>query len=147
MASILFQEPSTSQHVPSTSTSALAIVDAAEQSGYNYWTTLALGRTRLSPNSDFYMDTTRLAEYQRYLGPECTKSKANRDGWPSYLKALIQQAAGGEGHFLKRLLERRKAQNGMTVLDDASTLAVFGTAKVQNTLWVYWTLVRRTNFV
>ena len=51
------------------------------------------------------------------------------DGWPSYLKKLVQRAAGGEEQFLKRLLERRKAQNGTTVLDDALTFAVFGTSE------------------
>ena len=72
------------------------------------------------------METTRLAEYQRYLGPECTKIKTNKH-WPSYMKAIIQHAAGGEKRFLERLLQRRKAENAMTVLDEALTIAVFGT--------------------
>ena len=124
MASILFQAPSTSQKVPPTS--GLAISDAPGQLGHNYWTTPAPSRTRLSFNSEFYMDTTRLAEFQRYSGPECAKKKANKD-WPSYLKAVIHHAAGGEEQFLKRLLERRKAKNTMTVLDDALIIAIFGT--------------------
>ena len=112
--------------MPSTSQSTED--EPAAQSGYNHWTTPSPSRTRLSLNSHFYMDKTRLAEYQRYLGPECAKTRTYRD-WASYLDALIQHAAGGEEHFLKRLLQRRKAQNGMTVLDDALTLAGFGTPK------------------
>lgn len=76
----------------------------------------------------------RLAEYQRYVGPERSKNKrvtgTDSKEYTTYLKALVQYAVGGEDVFMKRLLQRRKAkEEGLTmaVLDEALVVAMFGT--------------------
>ncbi|GAU90306.1 hypothetical protein RvY_02741 [Ramazzottius varieornatus] len=106
--------------------------DPPAEPGCNYWTSPAPHRTRLSPNSDFYMLTARLVEYQRYLGPQRSKRKqiqgaGNRE-YTGYLKALVAYAVGGEGVFVKRLLQRRRAKKEgktVTVLDEAMIVALF----------------------
>ncbi|GAU90315.1 hypothetical protein RvY_02748 [Ramazzottius varieornatus] len=128
MASVLFRPiPSTSKWPP---VGSIGPRDPPAVPGCNYWISPGPHRTRLAPSSEFYVDTTRLAEYQRYLGPECGKTTKGQHGkdWATYLKVLLQYAAGGEEQFLKRLLERRKAkQEGQVtaVLDDALVLAIF----------------------
>ncbi|GAU95940.1 hypothetical protein RvY_07457 [Ramazzottius varieornatus] len=91
--------------------------------GANYWITPASHRTRLSPRFSVYMDTVRLAEYQRYLGPESTRK--NKD-WSLYTWTLIQHAVGGEKVLLKKLLELGKANEPLLeALDTELKDAVF----------------------
>ncbi|GAU99136.1 hypothetical protein RvY_10178-2 [Ramazzottius varieornatus] len=117
MASVLFPPESTS--------SFFTLVPGAEdppaKPGYNYWTTPAPHRTCLSLNSEFYMDKIKLAEYQRYMGPE--SSRKNKD-WTVYLKILVHHAVGGEEAFLKMSLERRKAGRSPAVLDASLNEAI-----------------------
>lgn len=92
--------------------------------GANYWITPASHRTRLSPRFAVYMDTVRLAEYQRYLGPESTRK--NKD-WSLYTWTLIQHAVGGEKVLLKKLLELGKANEPLLeAIDTELKDAVFG---------------------
>ncbi|GAU99139.1 hypothetical protein RvY_10181 [Ramazzottius varieornatus] len=88
--------------------------DPPAKLGCNYWTTPTPHRTRLSLNSSFYMDTVKLAECQRYMGPESASKKKD---WHIYARMLVQHAAGGEAAFFRICLERRKAQLKLNVLD------------------------------
>ncbi|GAU90307.1 hypothetical protein RvY_02742 [Ramazzottius varieornatus] len=104
--------------------------DAPAEAGCNYWTRPAPHRTRLSPNWDIYMQTARLVEYQRYLGPERAKIKMVRAGaeYALYLKALVPYAVGGEEAFLKRVLQQKNAMRKgkrVALLDDALKTAIF----------------------
>ena len=62
------------------------------QPGCNYWREEAPNLTRLSDKHNIYMQTLRLAEYQRYYGPE-----AMRQGqFIKYIHCLVIHALGGE---------------------------------------------------
>ncbi|GAU90301.1 hypothetical protein RvY_02736-2 [Ramazzottius varieornatus] len=129
MASLLFPSATVLASVPGTLPGPAVLVpevdDPSAEPGCNYWTSPDSHRTRLAPNSDFYMLTARLAEYQRQVGPErSTKKRVTGAGskeHTTYLKALVQYAVGGEDVVMKRLLQRRKAKEGLTMaaLDEA----------------------------
>ena len=116
LASVLFQPDS--NIVVSKS-----LDDPPAKVGHNYWTTSAPDRTRLSPNYSMYMETIKLAEYQRYLGPE--SARKNKD-WTVYFKTVIHHAVGGEEQFLKMVLEQRKLGRSLHVIDDLLKEAVIG---------------------
>ena len=128
MASILF--PSASN----VASSAAAVMrsdsqDRPVQPGCNYWNQPAPHRTRLSPNFPFYMETVRLAEYQRYLGPE--SARKNKD-WNLYTWTLLQHALGGEEALLKKLLHLRKDGRLLSdVVDSTLKQAIFGIDMIQ----------------
>ena len=71
------------------------------------------------------METVRLAEYQRYLGPE--SARKNKD-WNLYTWTLLQHALGGEEALLKKLLHLRKDGHLLSdVVDSTLKQAIFGT--------------------
>ncbi|GAV02726.1 hypothetical protein RvY_13255 [Ramazzottius varieornatus] len=109
MASVLFRPE------VGPSFGACSNADPPAKLGHNYWTTAAPHRTALTPSSAFYVDKTKLAEYQRYFGPESTKKLVHC--WPAYLKALVQHVAGGEESYMRALLDIRKTDPGSPVLD------------------------------
>lgn len=105
--------------------------DPPAKPGCNYWTSPAPHRTRLALNSSFYMDKIKLAEYQRYMGPESASKNKN---WHIYAKMLVQHAAGGEEAFFRICLERRKAKMNLNILDAPIRDAIIGTVRSNHRL-------------